>query len=95
MLCVTRPPSSKSCTGRFSKSGDVVETNSFGSLPIVLAEYQIADAPKSSPVPPPASQRRLPALLDCGSQRLLAGSLGRHEAPTLGQVKLQRASGRL
>ena len=38
------PTWSPTCTGHFSTSGcDVVETDSFGSLPWVLAEYGIAD----------------------------------------------------
>jgi len=44
MLCVTRPAVVQELHRSFLEVGvDVVETNSFGSLPIVLAEYQIAD----------------------------------------------------
>ena len=44
MLCVTRPAIVQELHRSFLEVGvDVVETNSFGSLPIVLAEYQIAD----------------------------------------------------
>ena len=44
MLCLTRPDVVQELHRSFLEVGvDVVETNSFGSLPIVLAEYQIAD----------------------------------------------------
>ena len=44
LLCATRPDVIKQIHLEYLKAGaDVVETNSFGSTPLVLAEYQIED----------------------------------------------------
>ncbi len=44
MLCLTRPDVVRELHRSFLEVGvDVIETNSFGSLPIVLAEYKIGE----------------------------------------------------
>ena len=45
-------------TAYYEAGADIVETNSFGSTRIVLAEYEPADKPTSSIVPPRSSPAR-------------------------------------
>jgi 5-methyltetrahydrofolate--homocysteine methyltransferase len=89
MLCLTRPDVVQELHRSFLEVGvDVVETNSFGALPIVLAEYQIADRAEKLAL---AAARLAKEVANGYStpdrQRLVAGAMGPGtKLPTLGQV---------
>ena len=89
MLCLTRPDVVQELHRSFLDVGvDVIETNSFGTLPIVLAEYQVADRAEELA----SASARLAKEVASGystpnRQRYVAGSLGPGtKLPTLGQV---------
>ncbi len=89
MLCVSRPDVVRQLHRSFLEVGvDVVETNSFGTLPIVLAEYKIAERAEELAR---ASARLAREVADDFSTadrpRYVAGSMGPGtKLPTLGQV---------
>ena len=92
MLCVTRPAIVQELHRSFLEVGvDVVETNSFGSLPIVLAEYQIAD--RAEELARASARLAKEVASDYSTpdrQRYVAGSLGPGtKLPTLGQVSFK------
>ena len=65
MLCLTRPEAIAQLHRSFFDVGcQVVETNSFGSLPWVLAEYGIAGRPGNWPGPAPTSPGTWPTVMD-------------------------------
>ena len=89
MLCITRPAVVQELHRSFLEVGvDVVETNSFGSLPIVLAEYQIADrAEELARASARLAKEVANGYSTADRQRYVAGSLGPGtKLPTLGQV---------
>ena len=89
MLCVTRPDVVRELHRSFLEVGvDAVETNSFGCLPFVLAEYKIADRTEELAR---AAARLAREVADDYSTadrpRFVAGSMGPGtKLPTLGQV---------
>src|SRR5271165_3676890 len=89
MLCVSRPDVVRELHRSFLEVGvDVIETNSFGSLPIVLAEYKIGERAEELAR---ASARLAREVADDFSTaerpRYVAGSMGPGtKLPTLGQV---------
>ena len=92
MLCVTRPAIVQELHRSFLEVGvDVVETNSFGSLPIVLAEYQIADrAEELARASARLAKEVASGYSTADRQRYVAGSLGPGtKLPTLGQVSFK------
>ena len=98
MLCITRPAVVQELHRSFLEVGvDVVETNSFGSLPIVLAEYQIADrAEELARASARLAKEVASGYSTADRQRYVAGSLGPGtKLPTLGQVSFKRSPGRL
>ena len=90
MLCITRPDVVQELHRSFLEVGvDVVETNSFGSLPIVLAEYQIAERSRGAGAAPrPELAREVASGYSTPDRpRYVAGSMGPGtKLPTLGQV---------
>ena len=89
MLCLTRPDVVQELHRSFLEVGvDVVETNSFGSLPIVLAEYQVADrAEELACVSARLAKEVASGYSTPDRQRYVAGSMGPGtKLPTLGQV---------
>ncbi|MGH9169333.1 MAG: methionine synthase [Acidimicrobiales bacterium] len=89
ILCLTRPDVVKELHRSFLDVGvDVVETNSFGCLPFVLAEYQLAD--QASEVAQRSAQLAVEVARDYSTpdrQRFVAGSMGPGtKLPTLGQI---------
>ncbi len=92
MLCITRPAVVQELHRSFLEVGvDVVETNSFGSLPIVLAEYQIADrAEELARASARLAKEVASGYSTADRKRYVAGSLGPGtKLPTLGQVGFQ------
>jgi 5-methyltetrahydrofolate--homocysteine methyltransferase len=89
MLCVTRPDVVRELHRSFLEVGvDVIETNSFGCLPFVLAEYKIAERTEELAK---AAARLAKEVADGFSTpdrpRFVAGSMGPGtKLPTLGQV---------
>ena len=89
MLCVTRPDVVLELHRSFLDVGvDVVETNSFGSLPTVLAEYQIADRAEELATASARLAREVASGYSTPDRpRYVAGSMGPGtKLPTLGQV---------
>jgi 5-methyltetrahydrofolate--homocysteine methyltransferase len=92
MLCLTRPAVVQELHRSFLEVGvDVVETNSFGSLPIVLAEYQIAErAEELARASARLAKEVASAYSTTDRQRYVAGSLGPGtKLPSLGQVSFK------
>jgi len=90
MLCLTRPDVVRDLHRSFLDVGvDVVETNSFGGLPFVLAEYRLQD--QASELARRAAQLAVEVARDYSTRdrpRFVAGSLGPGtKLPTLGQIK--------
>ena len=89
MLCITRPAVVQELHRSFLEVGvDVVETNSFGSLPIVLAEYQIAERAEELARASAELAREVASGYSTPDRpRYVAGSMGPGtKLPTLGQV---------
>ena len=89
MLCLTRPDVVQELHRSFLDVGvDVIETNSFGSLPIVLAEYQIADrAEELARASAQLAKEVASGYSTPDRRRYVAGSMGPGtKLPTLGQV---------
>ena len=89
MLCVTRPDVVRELHRSFLDVGvDVVETNSFGSLPLVLAEYKIAErAEELAHASAKLAKEVANSYATPDRPRFVAGSLGPGtKLPTLGQV---------
>ncbi len=89
MLCVTRPDVVLELHRSFLDVGvDVVETNSFGSLPTVLVEYQIADRAEELATASARLAREVASGYSTPDRpRYVAGSMGPGtKLPTLGQV---------
>jgi 5-methyltetrahydrofolate--homocysteine methyltransferase len=92
MLCLTRPDVVQELHRSFLDVGvDVVETNSFGSLPIVLVEYQIADrAEELARAAALLAKEVASAYSTADRQRYVAGSMGPGtKLPTLGQISFK------
>jgi 5-methyltetrahydrofolate--homocysteine methyltransferase len=90
MLCLTRPDVVRDLHRSFLDVGvDVVETNSFGCLPFVLAEYRIQD--QAEELARRAAQLAVEVARDYSTPdrpRFVAGSLGPGtKLPTLGQIR--------
>ncbi len=90
LLVRTRPEVVREVHARFLAAGaDVVETNSFGSLPTVLAEYGLADeafdlARRAAAVAREAAD----SFSNQAAPRLVAGSMGGGtKLPTLGHIR--------
>ncbi len=89
MLCITRPDVVADLHASFLEVGvDVVETNSFGAFPIVLAEYDIADRAHELALASARIAREVAhGYSTADRKRYVAGSLGPGtKFPTLGQV---------
>jgi len=89
MLCLTRPDMIRELHRSFLDVGvDVVETNSFGSLPIVLAEYKIAErAEELARASARLAKEVASDYATTDRPRFVAGSMGPGtKLPTLGQV---------
>ncbi len=89
MLCVTRPDVVRELHRSFLDVGvDVVETNSFGSLPLVLAEYKIAErAEELARASARLAKEVASGYSTADRPRFVAGSMGPGtKLPTLGQV---------
>jgi 5-methyltetrahydrofolate--homocysteine methyltransferase len=89
MLCLTRPDVVRELHRSFLDVGvDVVETNSFGSLPLLLAEYQIGE--RAEELARTAARLAKEVAGDFSTPdrpRFVAGSMGPGtKLPTLGQV---------
>ena len=92
MLCLSRPDVVRELHRSFLEVGvDVIETNSFGSLPLVLAEYKIAERAEELA----RAAARLAKEVASGYStpdrpRYVAGSMGPGtKLPTLGQVRFE------
>jgi 5-methyltetrahydrofolate--homocysteine methyltransferase len=89
MLCVTRPDVVRELHRSFLELGvDVVETNSFGTLPLVLAEYKIAHrAEELARAAARLAKEVASGYATADKPRFVAGSMGPGtKLPTLGQV---------
>ena len=89
MLCITRPDVVQDLHRSFLEVGvDVVETNSFGCLPFVLAEYKVAE--RTEELARAAARLAREVANDYSTAdrpRYVAGSMGPGtKLPTLGQV---------
>jgi len=89
LLCLTRPEVVKELHRSFLDVGvDVVETNSFGALPYVLAEYRLAD--QTEQIARRSAELAVEVARDYSTAhhpRFVAGSLGPGtKLPTLGQI---------
>ena len=92
MLCLTRPDVVQELHRSFLDVGvDVVETNSFGALPIVLVEYQIADrAEELARAAALLAKEVASGYSTADRQRYVAGSMGPGtKLPTLGQISFK------
>ena len=90
LLCITRPDVIADLHASFFAVGvDVVETDSFGTLPWVLAEYQIADRTHELALASARIARSVAAdFATDGRQRWVAGSLGPGtKLASLGQIR--------
>ncbi len=90
MLCVTRPDVVRELHKSFLDVGvDVVETNSFGCLPLVLAEYKIAERAEELARASARLAREVASGFSTADRpRYVAGSMGPGtKLPTLGQVR--------
>ena len=92
LLVRTRPEVVREVHERFFEAGcDVVETNSFGALPTVLAEYGLADdafdlARRAAAVAREAAD----GFATAAQPRLVAGSMGGGtKLPTLGHIRFR------
>ena len=89
ILCITRPDVVKEMHRSFLEVGvDVVETNSFGSLPLVLAEYKIGERAEELALAAARLAKEVAADFSTADRpRFVAGSMGPGtKLPTLGQV---------
>jgi 5-methyltetrahydrofolate--homocysteine methyltransferase len=89
MLVVTRPDVVKDLHRSFLEVGvDVIETNSFGAFPIVLAEYQLADRAEELARRSAELAREVAhGYSTAERRRFVAGSMGPGtRLPTLGQI---------
>ena len=89
MLVLTRPDVVRDLHRSFLEVGvDVVETNSFGSFPIVLVEYQIAERAEELAIAAAHLAREVANDYSTPDRkRFVAGSMGPGtKLPTLGQV---------
>ncbi|MDE3007831.1 MAG: methionine synthase [Acidobacteriota bacterium] len=89
ILSVTKPDAVERLHRSFLDVGvDVIETNSFGSFSVVLAEYQIADRTHELALASARIARRVAdEYASPGSPRFVAGSIGPGtKFPTLGQI---------
>ncbi len=89
MLCLTRPDVVRELHRSFLAVGvDVIETNSFGSLPIVLAEYKIAERAEELARASARLAKEVAGDFSTADRpRYVAGSMGPGtKLPTLGQV---------
>jgi 5-methyltetrahydrofolate--homocysteine methyltransferase len=89
MLCLTRPDVVRELHRSFLEVGvDVIETNSFGSLPIVLAEYKIGERAEELARASARLAKEVASDFSTADRpRYVAGSMGPGtKLPTLGQV---------
>ena len=89
VLCLTRPDVIERLHRSFLDVGvDVIETNSFGSFSVVLAEYGLEDRAHELAVTSARIARRVAdEYASPGSPRFVAGSIGPGtKFPTLGQI---------
>jgi 5-methyltetrahydrofolate--homocysteine methyltransferase len=89
MLCLTRPDVVRELHRSFLAVGvDVIETNSFGSLPIVLAEYKVAERAEELARASARLAKEVAGDFSTADRpRYVAGSMGPGtKLPTLGQV---------
>jgi 5-methyltetrahydrofolate--homocysteine methyltransferase len=89
LLCLTRPEVVRDLHRSFLDVGvDVIETNSFGALPYVLAEYRLED--QTEEIARRSAELAVEVARDYSTQghpRFVAGSLGPGtKLPTLGQI---------
>ncbi|MDE3082887.1 MAG: homocysteine S-methyltransferase family protein, partial [Acidobacteriota bacterium] len=95
VLCVTRPASIERLHRSFLEVGvDVIETNSFGSFSVVLAEYGLEDRAHELALASATIARRVAdEYASPGSPRFVAGSMGPGtKFPTLGQISYDALS---
>ncbi len=89
ILCVTRPDVIRDIHASFFEVGvDVVETNSFGSIPPVLAEYSIAERSYELNLEAAKLAKQVASDFSAdGRYRWVAGSMGPGtKLPSLGQI---------
>ena len=89
ILCVTRPDVIRDIHASFFEVGvDVVETNSFGSIPPVLAEYSIAERSYELNLEAAKLAKQVASDFSAdGRYRWVAGSMGPGtKIPSLGQT---------
>src|SRR6202021_569031 len=77
-LVLTRPDVVSGIHRKYLEAGsDIIETNPFGSTPVVLAEYGLGDkAVENSRVPAQLARKEADALSPPGKPRFVAGSMG-------------------
>ncbi len=95
MLCLTRPDVIEQIHRAYLSAGaDVIETNSFGSSAIVLAEYGIADrAYEISYAAAALARRAADAYSRQERPRFVAGSMGPGtKLPSLGHISFDQAA---
>jgi 5-methyltetrahydrofolate--homocysteine methyltransferase len=95
ILSVTRPGAIEALHRSFLDVGvDVIETNSFGSFSVVLAEYAIEDRAHELALASARIARRVAdSYASPGSPRFVAGSIGPGtKFPTLGQISYDALS---
>ncbi|MBY0404578.1 MAG: methionine synthase [Cyanobacteria bacterium] len=90
-LLKTRPEVIKSIHANYFQAGaDVVETNSFGSTSVVLAEYDIADQDYELNFLAAKLAKEVALDFSKDTQRFVAGSIGpTTKLPTLGHIRYQ------
>ncbi|HEY7957314.1 MAG TPA: homocysteine S-methyltransferase family protein, partial [Polyangia bacterium] len=78
LLCETRPDVIQKIHAAYFEAGcDLVETNSFGSAPVVLAEYELADRAYALSRRSAELARQVASdFSDAHRQRFVAGSVG-------------------
>jgi 5-methyltetrahydrofolate--homocysteine methyltransferase len=89
ILCVTKPQAIETLHRSFLDVGvDVIETDSFGSFSVVLAEYGIAERSAELALASAQIARRVAdSYASPGSPKFVAGSMGPGtKFPTLGQI---------
>src|SRR5580700_7524540 len=77
-LVITRPDVVSTIHRKYLQAGsDIIETNTFGSTPVVLAEYGLGDkAIEISRVAAQLARKEADALSTPGKPRFVAGSMG-------------------